>query len=76
MVVYNKKSGQIVTGLKQKNFALFEDGKQQEITNFSTPEAPITVSLVLEYSKLSAYFGVAGSGGFEDGKLEIGRAHV
>src|SRR5207244_7443616 len=36
-VVYHKKGGQIVTGLKKENFALFADGVQQKITNFSTP---------------------------------------
>jgi len=57
-VVYNKKTGQIVTGLKKENFTLFEDGEQRDITNFSTPEAPITVTMLLEYSKLlEAYTG-------------------
>ena len=58
-VVYHKKSGQIVTNLKKPNFALFADGAQQTITNFSTPEAPITVAMVVEYSKWSEYFGYA-----------------
>jgi len=58
-VVYHKKSGQIVTNLKKPNFAIFADGVQQTITNFSTPEAPITVAMVVEYSKLSEYFGYA-----------------
>ena len=44
-VVYHKKSGQIVTNLKKPNFAIFADGTQQTITNFSTPEAPITVAM-------------------------------
>ena len=35
-VVYHKKSGQIVTGLKKPNFAVYADGAQQTITNFST----------------------------------------
>jgi VWFA-related protein len=69
-VVYNKKSGQIVTGLKKENFAVFEDGVLQEITNFSTPEAPITVSLVVEFSKWSEVFGYLGSRGFDPGKYE------
>ena len=64
-VVYSKKSGQIITGLKQANFAVFEDGQQKDITNFSTPEAPITVAMVLEYSKLTAMLGYYGSGGFD-----------
>ena len=70
-VVYHKKSGQIITGLKQGNFAIFEDGVQKEITNFSTPEAPITVAMVVEYSKLSAAIGAAGSGGYEPGQYEV-----
>jgi VWFA-related protein len=63
-VVYDKKSGRIVQGLKKENFAVFEDGIQKDITNFSTPDAPITVSLVLEYSKLGqiqAYYGSSGT---------------
>ncbi len=71
VVVYHKKSGQIVTGLKKENFTVFEDGGQKEITNFSTPEAPITVAMVIEYSKLSAAIGAAGSGGFEPGQYEV-----
>lgn len=69
-VVYQKKSGQIINGLKKENFAIFEDGVQKEITNFSTPEAPITVALVVEYSKLSATLGYYGSGGWEAGQME------
>jgi Ca-activated chloride channel family protein len=69
-VVYNKKSGQIIQGLKKENFAIFEDGVKQEITNFSTPEAPITVTLLIEYSKLSEKLGLYGSGGFEAGQME------
>lgn len=71
--VYNKKSGQIITGLKKENFAIFENGVKQEISNFSTPESPITVSLVVEYSKWSEIFGGYASRGFEPGKLEVVR---
>ena len=70
-VVYNKKTGQIVTGLKRENFAVFENGVKQDITNFSTPEAPITVSLVVEFSKWSEIFGYYASRGQEEGKLEV-----
>lgn len=72
-VVFNKKSGQIITGLKKENFAVFENGVKQEIAIFATPEAPITVSLVVEYSKWSEIFGLYGNGGFESGKLEVVR---
>ncbi len=70
-VVYNKKTGQIITGLKRENFGVFENGVKQEISNFATPEAPITVSLVVEYSKWSEVFGSYASRGQEAGKLEV-----
>ena len=70
-VVYNKKTGQIITGLKRDNFAVFENGVKQDITNFATPEAPITVTLVVEYSKWSEFFGLYASRGQEAGKLEV-----
>lgn len=70
-VVYHKKSGQIVTDLKKGNFAIFADGTQQTITNFSTPEAPITVAMVVEYSKWSEIFGLYGNRGYEPGTYEV-----
>ena len=70
-VVYQKKTGQIITGLKKPNFAIFADGVQQTITNFSTPEAPITVAMVVEYSKWSEMFGYYGSGGYDPGTYEV-----
>jgi Ca-activated chloride channel homolog len=70
-VIYHKKSGQIVANLKKPNFAIFDNGVQQEITNFSTPEAPITVAMVVEYSKWSELFGSYASGGYEPGTWEV-----
>lgn len=70
-VVINKKTGQIVTGLKKENFAVFENGVKQNISNFATPEAPITVTMVVEYSKWSELFGAYGSRGQEAGTLEV-----
>lgn len=70
-VVYNKKTGQPSLNLKKSNFTIFVDGVQKEITNFSTPEAPITVTLVVEFSKLSEVFGYYGSSGMETGTLEV-----
>jgi Ca-activated chloride channel homolog len=72
-VVYNKKTGQIITGLGRENFAVFENGVKQEISNFSTPEAPITITMVVEYSKWSETFGYLASRGMESGKLEVVR---
>jgi hypothetical protein len=70
-VVFHKKTGQIVTGLKKENFAVYADNNPQVITNFSTPEAPITVVMALEYSKWSEQFGYFGSGGYDPGTYEV-----
>src|SRR6266481_6533682 len=70
-VVYNKKTGQPAMNLKQENFAIFVDGVKKDITNFATPEAPITVSLVVEYSKLAELLGYYGSHGMEAGQNEV-----
>lgn len=72
-VVYHKKTGQIITGLKKENFAIFADNVQRVITNFATPEAPITAALVVEYSKLGEELGFYGSGGYDPGKYEVVR---
>ena len=70
-VVFNKKTGQIITGLKKDNFAIFENGKKMEISQFATPEQPITVTLVVEFSKWSEIFGSYGSGGWDNGTAEV-----
>jgi len=70
-VVYNKKTGQITTGLTKKNFEVYVDGVKHDITNFSTPDAPITITLVVEFSKLGEVFGYYGSGGQEPGTYEV-----
>ncbi|MDQ1557244.1 MAG: hypothetical protein QOD32_304 [Pyrinomonadaceae bacterium] len=70
-VVIHKKSKQIVSGLKQANFAVFEDGVQQQITNFATPEAKLNVAVVIEYSRLAQGLASAGTGGMDDGRAEL-----
>jgi VWFA-related protein len=70
-VVYNKKTGQPAIQLKQGNFAIFVDGVKKDITNFSTPEAPITITLVVEFSKLGEDMGLYGNGGMEAGQMEV-----
>jgi Ca-activated chloride channel family protein len=70
-VVYNKATGQPSLNLTKNNFTIFVDGVKKEITNFATPEAPITVTLVVEYSKTSEVLGYYGSGGMERGQNEV-----
>ncbi len=70
-VVYNKKTGQPQLQLKPGNFAIFVDGQKKDITNFSTPEAPITATLVVEYSKTMERIGLMGNGGMDYGQMEV-----
>lgn len=70
-VVFDKKTKQIVVGLKRENFAVFENGVKQEITSFSMPDAPITVTLVVEYSKWTERFGYLANRGMENGTTEV-----
>src|SRR5258706_14020051 len=70
-VIYNKKTGQPTMNLKKDNFAIFVDGVKKDITNFATPEAPITLTLVVEYSKTAERLGYYGSNGMERGQNEV-----
>ena len=70
-VVFDKKTRQIITGLKKENFAVFENGVKQEISSFSMPDAPITVTLVIEYSKWTERFGYLANRGMENGTAEV-----
>jgi VWFA-related protein len=69
--VINKKTKQLVTGLTKANFAIFEDGVRQDITNFNTPEAKLNVAVVIEFSKISEILGFYGSSGYDDGRREV-----
>lgn len=72
-VVYNKKTGRIVTGLTKDNFTILENGVKQSISGFAAPESPITVTLVVEYSRWTEVFGSAAGGHFEPGFYEVVR---
>ena len=51
-VVATTNSGGFITGLKKENFRVLEDGVPQTITNFAPTEAPITMVILMEFSKL------------------------
>jgi Ca-activated chloride channel family protein len=55
-VLVTDTKGNVLTGLKPGNFAIYEDKVKQEIINFSPVEANITVVMVVEYSKQIRYF--------------------
>lgn len=49
-IIVTDASGKPILNLKQNNFVVYEDGKQQEISNFSTTDAPFEVVLLLDTS--------------------------
>lgn len=49
-VAVSLSNGTPLTGLKASNFIIYEDGKRQEIADFSTTTAPFEVALVLDTS--------------------------
>jgi len=56
-VVVADEKGDIYTGLKKGNFRVSEDGVPQAIANFSTPDAPITTVLLVEFGS-RGIFGI------------------
>jgi VWFA-related protein len=60
-VVATTSNGDFITGLKKENFRITEDGVPQTISNFSAGEAPITIVILMEFSKLAyEYFAYSG----------------
>jgi len=55
-VVVTDGNGNYLKDLKKENFRVSEDGTVQTITNFAPSEAPITIVLLLEFSKLGYQF--------------------
>ena len=51
-VVATTRSGDFIAGLKKENFRILEDGVPQTITNFAPTDSPITIVMVLEFSRL------------------------
>ncbi|MBI1747399.1 MAG: VWA domain-containing protein [Acidobacteria bacterium] len=56
-ITVSDKKGNLITGLKSDNFTVYEDNVRQEITNFAPVEAPITVVLVIDYSRIAYRLG-------------------
>jgi Ca-activated chloride channel homolog len=49
-VVVRDRAGRPVANLRAENFALYEDGRPQRISNFATSDAPFEVALLLDTS--------------------------
>lgn len=56
--VVTNQDGDILGGLKKQNFRIYEDGVPQTITNFAPTDAPITIVMLMEFSKLA--YGIFG----------------
>src|SRR5262249_29397324 len=54
-VTVTDKNGNLIRGLAPENFKLYEDKVEQQITNFSPVDAPITVVLLVEYNNVVYY---------------------
>jgi VWFA-related protein len=48
--IVTDRTGRPLTGLRAEDFQIFEDGRPQKISNFSTTEAPFEVALLLDTS--------------------------
>ena len=55
-VVVTDNRGTFITGLQKNNFRILEDGVPQSVTNFAPTEAPITIVMLLEFSRLGYGF--------------------
>jgi Ca-activated chloride channel family protein len=44
-------NGNVVSGLTQEDFSVFEDGRLQKLTLFQQEDAPVTVGLVVDHSR-------------------------
>jgi VWFA-related protein len=55
-VVVTDNNGNYLKDLKKENFRVTEDGTVQTISSFAPSEAPITIVLLLEFSKLGYQF--------------------
>jgi VWFA-related protein len=54
--VVTDQDGNILSGLKKENFRVLDDGAPQTITNFAPTDAPITIVVVMEFSRLAYGF--------------------
>jgi len=55
-VVVTDQSGNPISGLTKGNFKVFDDNVEQNITNFSPTDAPLTVTLLLEFGETFGYW--------------------
>jgi len=66
-VTVTDAEGDVLTNLKKENFRILDDGQPQQLANFAPTEAPITIVILMEFSKLAGgYFGYKAKGWAND----------
>jgi pyruvate/2-oxoglutarate dehydrogenase complex dihydrolipoamide acyltransferase (E2) component len=50
--VVTDQDGDILTNLKKENFRVLDNNQPQQISNFAPSEAPITIVILMEFSRL------------------------
>jgi Ca-activated chloride channel homolog len=55
-VVVTDQSGNPISGLEKTHFKVFDDNVEQNVTNFSSTDAPLTVVIVAEFSNTIGYY--------------------
>jgi VWFA-related protein len=55
-VVVTDQSGNPIGGLEKKHFRVFDDNVEQDVSNFSPTEAPLTVVVLAEFSNTFGYY--------------------
>lgn len=56
--VVTDQDGNILPSLKKENFRVLDNGQTQQITNFAPTEAPVTIVILMEFSKIAyGFFG-------------------
>jgi VWFA-related protein len=55
-VVVTNEEGDVLNGFQRQNFRVLDDGQPQQVTNFAPTEAPITIVMLVEFSKLAGGF--------------------
>ena len=58
--VVTDQDGDVLTNLKQGNFRILDNGQPQQITNFAPTEAPITIVILMEFSRALSNWGYFG----------------
>ena len=59
--VVTDQNGDILKGLKKENFRILDNGQPQQISNFSPTDAPITIVVLMEFSRLM--YGITSNNG-------------